>query len=88
MGQKWPKIAIFCQKMVQMTSNLDIWCIYIVFIKSQNFENFRLFLAVFWSENRIFFNFRGYVLKKNFGRNIFTSLENGPIGLKIGIHAP
>ena len=48
-----------------------------VFIKFQNFEKFCLILAVFWPKNRIFFNFREYVLKKKFWRKIYLVLDLG-----------
>ena len=51
---------------------MDIWCIYMVFIISQNFEKFCIFLAVFWQKNRIFLIFAG-TLKKNFSTEMPTT---------------
>ena len=60
MAQKWPKIWTYDA--------------FIVFIKSQDFGKFRLFLADFWPKNPIFFNFRVFRLKKKFRRKMYLVL--------------
>ena len=49
--------------MLQMTYNLAIWCIYMVFIDFQNFVNFRRKLADFGPKNRHFFADAAKILK-------------------------
>ena len=81
-------MATFCAKMTQMPPNYDIWCIYMVFIDFQNFGKFRLFLADFWPKTGFFFADSAKKWKKMFGGKCMEFLENGPIGLKIGINVP
>ena len=52
------------------------------------FWKLSLIFGRFLAKNRIFFNFRGYVLKKIFSGKCIQSQGNGPICLKIGIHVP
>ena len=54
MGPKMQKMAIFCPKIVQVIQNVDIVCIYCVFINSQTFEKFRQILVNFWRKYRVF----------------------------------
>ena len=55
MAKKWPKMAIFSPKMVQMTWNFDITCIWVFFIDFQNFGNFRQKLPDLRVKNLFFF---------------------------------
>ena len=55
MDKKNTKMAIFSPKMVQMTWNFDITCIWVVFIDFQNFGNFRPKLPDFRVKNLFFF---------------------------------
>ena len=79
MAQKWTKIAIFGPKMLQMTYNLDIWCIQVIFIDFQNFVNFYKKLPDFWAKNTRFFANTAKIWGKNFAGKFMRFQEKGPI---------
>ena len=88
MAQKWPKNAICGPKMLQITYNLDIWCILMIFIDFQKILNFYQKLPNFWAKNTRFLP----TLQK-FGKMIFDGksmrfFKNGPIDPIYGRNVP
>ena len=75
MAQKWPKIAIFGPKMLQMTCNLDIWCILMIFIDFQIFFNFYRKLPDFWAKNTNFFADAAKIWENDFQRKVYAFFQ-------------
>ena len=75
MAQKWPKNAIFGPKMLQMTYNLDIWCILVVFIDFQIFVNFYQKLPDLWAKNTCFFADASKIWRKIFRRKAYAFFQ-------------
>ena len=74
--------------MLQMTYNLDIWCILMIFIDFQNFLNFYQKLPDFWAKNARFLPKRQKFVKIIFDGKSMRFFKNGPIDQIYGINVP
>ena len=74
MAQKWLKNVIFGPKMLQITYNLDIWCILMILNDFQKNFNFYQKLPDFWAKNTRFFADAAKICRrgKNLGKNFST----------------